>query len=142
MPSGRSIAPAPMRESSDSVRNPCAIVPPNTVCAAAAGSMWMNWRSSVASANASIRAWSIALEQLGVGHHHLLAGERAQAGRLEPDPLDPSGGAVVADRVAALERLVEHDRQRREQIGENALRGEADGDAADAEPGDERGDVD
>ena len=48
---------------------------------------------------------------------------------------------VVADRVAALERLVEQDRERREQVGENALRGEADGDAADAEAGDQRGDV-
>ena len=68
---------------------------------------------------------------------------RAQAGGLEADPLDRAGGGVaVADRVAAAERPVEHDRQRREQVGENALRGEADGDAADAEPGDQRGDVD
>ena len=51
-------------------------------------------------------------------------------------------GAAVADRVAAAERPVEHDRQRGEQVGENALRGEADGDAADAEAGDQRGDVD
>src|SRR5687768_10163231 len=47
-----------MRDSSDKVRKPWAMVPPNGVCAAAAGSVWMNWRSSVASANASMRAWS------------------------------------------------------------------------------------
>ena len=38
-----------------------------------------------------------------------------------------------SDGVAALERLVEQDRERREQVGENALRRKADGDAADAE---------
>ena len=48
---------------------------------------------------------------------------------------------VVADRVALLERLVEQDRERREQVREDALRGKADGDAADAEAGDQRGDV-
>ena len=82
-----------------------------------------------------------ALEQFGVGHDQLLAGQRAQPRGLEPDPLDRAGAAVVADRVALLERLVEQDRERREQVGEDALRGEADGDAADAEAGDERGDV-
>ena len=49
---------------------------------------------------------------------------------------------VELDRVAAPERLVEQDRERREQVRENALRGEADRDAADAEAGDQRGDVD
>ena len=49
---------------------------------------------------------------------------------------------VVGDRVAAAERAVEDDRQRGEQVGEDALRGEADRDAADAETGDQPGDVD
>ena len=75
----------------------------------------------------------LALEQLGVGHDQLLAGSRAQPRGLEADALDRAGALVVADRVAALERLVEQDRERREQVGEDALRGEADGDAADAE---------
>ena len=82
------------------------------------------------------------LEQVGVGDDHLLAGDRAHARRLEADLLDRAGGRVPADLIAAAERLVEHDRQRREQIGENALGGEADGDAADAEAGDQAGDVD
>ena len=50
---------AAMRLSSDSERKPWAMVPPNGVCAAAPGSTWMNWRSSVASAKASMRSWSI-----------------------------------------------------------------------------------
>ena len=54
----------------------------------------------------------------------------------------PGDVGAVADRVAAAERPVEHDRQGGEQVGENALRGKADGDAADAEAGDQRGDVD
>ena len=82
------------------------------------------------------------LEQVGVGDHHLLAGDRAHPRRLEADLLDRARGRVPADRIAAPERLVEQDRERREQIRENALRGEADGDAADAEPGDQAGDVD
>ena len=50
--------------------------------------------------------------------------------------------SLELDRIAAPERPVEDDRQRREQILEDALRGEADGDAADAEAGDQAGDVD
>ena len=38
------------------------------------------------------------LEQLGVGHDHLLAGDAAQAGGLEADPLDRAGRGAVADR--------------------------------------------
>ena len=42
-------------DSSDSNRKPCAMVPPNGVSRAArSGSTWMNWWSSVASANWSI----------------------------------------------------------------------------------------
>ena len=63
--------------------------------------------------------------------------------RLEADLLDRPGDRwSEADRVAAAERLVEDDRKRREQVGEDALGGEADGDAADAEAGDQAGDVD
>ena len=82
------------------------------------------------------------LEQLGVGHDDLLAGHAAQPGGLEADALDRADGRAVADRVAAAERLVEQDRQRGEEVGEDALRGQADGDAADAEAGDQGGDVD
>ena len=85
---------------------------------------------------------SCLLEQIGVGDDHLLAGDRADPGALEADLLDRAGGLVEADRVAAAERLVEDDRERREQVREDALGGEADGDAADAEAGDQAGDVD
>ena len=84
----------------------------------------------------------LALEELGIGHDDQFARGRAEAGGLETDPLDGAGGAVIADRVAAAERLVEQNRERGEQVGENALRGQADGDAADPEPGNQRGDVD
>ena len=84
----------------------------------------------------------LALEQLGVGHHHLLAVDRPQARGLEADPLDGARGLVELDGVAALEWLVEQDRERGEQVGEDALSGEADRDAADPEARDQRGDVD
>ena len=44
---------------------------------------------------------------------------------------------VIGDRVAAAERAVEDDRERGEQIREDALRRETDRDAADAETRDE-----
>ena len=46
------------------VRNPCAIVVPNGPAAAASTSTWIHWWSSVASAKASIRAWSISSHSL------------------------------------------------------------------------------
>ena len=46
-----------MAESRDSVRKPCAMVPPNGVSAARSGSTWMNCQSSVMSANALIFSW-------------------------------------------------------------------------------------
>jgi hypothetical protein len=55
--------------------------------------------------------------------------------------LDGAGGLVVADNVADAERAVEDDRQRREQVGEHALRRQADRDAADAEARDQAGHV-
>ena len=45
-----------MADNSDRVRKPWAMVPPKGVALAASGSMWMNWRSSVISAKASMRA--------------------------------------------------------------------------------------
>ncbi len=41
-----------------------------------------------------------ALEQLGVGHDDLLAGDRAQPGGLEADPLDGAGGLVVTGSMS------------------------------------------
>ena len=68
--------------------------------------------------------------------------DAADARRLEPDVLDGARDLIDADRVADVERLVEHDRQRGEQIAEDVLHRERDGDAADAEAGDQRRDLD
>ena len=67
-----------------------------------------------------------ALEQIAVADDDLLAGDAADARRLEPDVLDRAGDLIDADRVADVERLVEHDRQRREQVAEDVLHRERD----------------
>ena len=51
--------------------------------------------------------------------------------------LDAALEVVHGDRVADDERLVEHDRERREQVGEDVLQRERDRDAADAESGED-----
>src|SRR3546814_1067627 len=61
---------------------------------------------------------------------------------LEADALDRPRRIVVFDRLSDAERPVEDDRERGEKVGKDALRGETDRDAADAEPGDEAGDID
>ena len=94
-------------------------------------------QGDAAAAGASARLWISRSSNLVLAMMTCSPLKRAQAGGLEADPLDRAGGGVEADRVAAAERAVEHDRQRGEQVGENALRGKADGDAADAEPGDQ-----
>ena len=71
-------------------------------------------------------------QQLAVGNDLLFARQRAQARALHADLFDPRGGRVIGDRVAPAERLVEDDRDGREQVGKNALCGKADGDTADA----------
>ena len=81
-----------------------------------------------------------ALQQIAVADDDLLAGHAAHARRLEADVLDDARDLVDADVVADVERLVEHDRQRGEQIAEDVLHRERDGDAADAEAGDQRRD--
>ena len=41
------------------------MVPPNGPAAACSGSAWIHWWSPVASANESIRAWSISIQSVG-----------------------------------------------------------------------------
>ena len=53
-------------------------------------------RKRRAAAAPGVEIVNFAFEQLGVGHDHLLAGDRAQPGGLEADPFDGSGGLVVA----------------------------------------------
>src|SRR6185436_17613526 len=76
------------------------------------------------------------------GDDHLLAGEAPDARGLEPDMLDRAVHAFDLNRVAHDEGLVEDDRERGEEISEDVLDGERDGDAADAKSGDEGRDVD
>lgn len=74
--------------------------------------------------------------------HAQFAGESADARALQADRFDDAVGRAVADLVAAAERSVEDDCKRGEEVAENALRGEADGNATDAQAGDQSGDVD
>jgi len=51
--------------SSDSVRNPCATVRfHGDSRAARSGSVWIHWKSPVAAAKASMRAWSTSTQSL------------------------------------------------------------------------------
>src|SRR3546814_3215388 len=79
---------------------------------------------------------------IGVRNDEQLAVDRAQPRALQSDALDRRRAGIIFDRLADAERPVEDDRERSEEVGEDALRGEADRDAADAEAGDQAGDVD
>src|SRR3546814_11941026 len=76
-------------------------------------------------------------EQIGVRNDEQLAVDRAQLRALQSDALDRRRAGIIFDRLADAERPVEDDRERSEEVGEDALRGEADRDAADAEAGDQ-----
>jgi hypothetical protein len=103
---------------------------------------------SSGSTSTTRRSWHVgevadlAVEQLGVGDDHLVPVDRAQPSGLEPDCLDGAHRVAELHRLAQPKRPVENDRQRREQVGEDIPRGQADGDAADAEPRDDAGDID
>src|SRR5437763_11921508 len=75
-----------------------------------------------------------ALQQLTVQDDDLLTADAAQPRGLQPDPLDGSLRLIDRNGVTDIERLVEHDRECGEEIAENVLYGERDGDAANAEP--------
>jgi len=82
------------------------------------------------------------IEQLGIRDDHLFARQCADARCLEPDRLDGAGRRAEMDRIAGLERPVEQDRQCREQVGEDTLCRETDGDPADAKSRHQRGNID
>ena len=82
------------------------------------------------------------LEEVGVGDDDLLAVHAADARGLEPHLLDRALVLVDDNVVAEHEGLVEDDGQRGEEVAEDVLHRQRDGDAADAEAGDERRDVD
>ena len=79
--------------------------------------------------------------ELGVGHRDHGAIGRADARRVEADLLDGAGLVAEAAEVADAHRLVGEQRQAAEEILERLLGAESDGDAADAESGEQRRDV-
>ena len=83
-----------------------------------------------------------ALQDIGVRQNDLLAGLAAQARGLDADVFDLADEGVDHQAVADHEGLVERDRQRGEQIAEHVLQSQRDRHAADAQAGEQRGDVD
>src|SRR4051794_18461813 len=59
------------------------------------------------------------LEQLAIGDDDLLTAHATQPGRLQTDALDRALRLIDGDGVTDVERLVENDRKRREEIAEN-----------------------
>src|SRR6516162_8406446 len=72
----------------------------------------------------------------------LFAAQTPQPGRLDADPLDRAHEVARLDEVADLERPVEDDGNRTEDVAEDALKRESDGDPADAQAGQKRRDLD
>src|SRR5690606_35105297 len=83
-----------------------------------------------------------ALEQVGDGEDELLSGEAAESGGLGTQVDAGTGEVADDDEVAQDERLVEDDREGGEEIAEDVLESERDGDPPDAEAGDQCGHVD
>src|SRR4051794_32198065 len=84
----------------------------------------------------------LALQKLTVREDDLLAGVAADARGFEANVLDFAAVVLHRDRIADDERLVEHDRDRGEQVAEDVLNGERDGDTADSQSSKERLDLD
>ena len=82
------------------------------------------------------------VRELAVGDRDDGAVERADPRRPQADLLDRADKVVQLDEVALTHRLVDADRERAEQVLERLLRRERDGEAADAEAGDQAGDRD
>src|SRR3954470_2401107 len=71
-------------------------------------------------------------EQLAIGEDDLLSRLAADASCLQPDVLYFAAVVLDGDRIAHDERLVDHYRDRGEEIAEDVLNGERDGKTADA----------
>ena len=80
-------------------------------------------------------------KQIAVGNHDLFPGQTAQARRLQTNFLDGPQRISHDQKIAYLEWLVEHDRERGKQIPEDILHGERHGDTTYPEPGDKRREV-
>ncbi len=81
-------------------------------------------------------------QQIGIAEDELLARQTPDTCRFEPDTLHRAHQVVHDDEVAGHEGLVQHDRERREQIGEDVLDRERHGDSAHAQTRDQRRDLD
>ena len=75
-----------------------------------------------------------------IGHQNDGVFERADDGRTQSNFFDRALDAVERNPIADVERMVEKDDERTEEVGECVFCGECDGGASDAEPGDERRD--
>lgn len=81
------------------------------------------------------------LEDVGVGHHHLLALQAEDAGGLEPDHLHRARDIAHHHKVAHLKRLVHRNRQRGKQVTQNVLHRQRHGNAPHTQTGHKRSDV-
>src|SRR5690606_24524332 len=81
-------------------------------------------------------------EQFRVGTNDLFSAQAADAGRLQTHVFDTAGDVPHHNEVTRFEWLVQPDRRRSEQVAQHHLRGQRHGHAADAQAGNERGDVD
>jgi len=79
------------------------------------------------------------LDEVAVGDRDLLSRQGADARGLDADLLDSAALIAKHDEVANLERTVEDDGERGEEIAQHALGGECNGDAPDAQAGDQSG---
>ena len=83
------------------------------------------------------------VRQLRIGNHHRGLVEPAHHGRAEPDIFDmPFDHAVDVDPIALVKSLFGQDQQSRDQVLEQVLRAQGDGHTDQAEPGDDRADLD
>ncbi len=77
-----------------------------------------------------------AAQQVCVGNNNLLAAQAPHAGGLDADLLDGAQCVTGDNKISDRERLVEHNSDRVEDVGENALQRKSDGDTADTQGGD------
>src|SRR5690606_33607848 len=80
-------------------------------------------------------------EQVGVGTHDLLAAQTADACGFQTDMLDVAGDIAENHEVTDLKRLVDSDGKRGENVAEQRLHGQGNGDAAHTQAGHHGGDV-
>ncbi|VTR68113.1 hypothetical protein DESC_690050 [Desulfosarcina cetonica] len=83
-----------------------------------------------------------AFQKIRIGEDQLLTGKTAQAGGFEAHMLDRAHVVVDDDEIVDDEGLVQDNGKGSKKIAENVLDGQGHGDTADAQTGDQGGDVD